>query len=237
MNRYEEEKRLAAKEAVRYVTEGMLLGVGSGTTMRYFVEVLGARVSDGLKIRAVPTSEETRQLCREWKIPLYEGSTVPERIDLTVDGADEFDSQLNMIKGGGGDLLWEKIVASASDREIIIVDSRKKVAELGTTFHLPVEVVPYASGNVGRALAGKGIPAEIRKNQDGTPFLTDEKNYILDCATGGIGDAQKLASELDHITGVVEHGLFIQMADLVIEGNEGKVLTYDSVNRVISREM
>lgn len=237
MNRYEEEKRLAAREAVRYVTDGMLLGVGSGSTMRYFVMELGKRVKNGLKVQAVPTSEETRQLCREWKIPLYRESTVPERIDLTVDGADEFDSQLNLIKGGGGDLLWEKIVASASEREIIIVDSRKKVAELGKAFHLPVEVVPYASENVRCALAGKGIPAEIRQNQDGTPFLTDEKNYILDCAAGGIGNAKRLASELDHMTGVVEHGLFINLANLVIEGNDGKVLTYDAVNKVILREV
>lgn len=235
MIRHDDEKDLAAREAVRYVEDGMVLGVGSGTTMKFFIEHLGERVKEGLKVRAVPTSKETRTRCLEWNIPLYEGDTVPPRIDLTVDGADEFDSQLNLIKGGGGDLLWEKIVAAASEREIIITDSSKRVSVLGETFPLPVEVIRYASDNVRRELEKLGIPAKLRMTDEGAPFLTDENNYILDCSTGGTGNAEQLSDTLSRMTGVVEHGLFIGLADLVIEGNDGKINTFEAQNPVIHK--
>lgn len=237
MTRYDEEKDLAAREAVKYVNDGMVLGVGSGTTMKFFIEHLGERVKDGLKVQAVPTSEETRTRCQEWNIPLYEGDTVPSRIDLTVDGADEFDSQLNLIKGGGGDLLWEKIVAVASKREIIITDSRKRVAVPGETFPLPVEVIRYASDNVRQELEKLGIPSKLRMTGKGVPFLTDENNYILDCSTGGIENVEQLSDTLDRMTGVVEHGLFIGLADLVIEGNEGKINTFEAQNLAIDKNV
>lgn len=233
MDRYDEEKKIAAHAAAAYVTDNMVLGVGSGTTVKYFIDELAEKVKSGLKVTAVPTSKTTRQLCENYGIACIDGA-VPEHIDLTVDGADEFDPCLNLIKGGGGCLLWEKIVASASEREIIIADSRKKTDMLGSGFRLPVEVIPYALNTVQSRLESIFVSAEVRKAQDGSFFVTDEGNYILDCETGGICNVEALAQTLSAMPGVVEHGLFIHMASMVLEGRNGAVYKYTAQNPVIT---
>ena len=193
MKQYDDEKRIAANAAVEYVRDDMILGVGSGTTVKYFIDALSEKVKNGLKIKAVPTSKETRKLCEAAGIECVSDKAVPEKIDLTVDGADEFDLQLNMIKGGGC-LLWEKIVASVSDFEIIIVDSSKKTDILGKHFPLPVEVIPYAIDAVQSKLRNMSIKSVIRVDKSGKPFITDEGNYIFDCNCGEILDIENLFS-------------------------------------------
>ena len=236
MDQYEQEKKNAAGAAVEYVQDGMLLGVGSGTTVKYFIDFLAEKVKAGIQVQVVPTSDQTRKLCEEHGIPMYQGECVPEQIDLTVDGADQFDSQLNLIKGGGGCLLWEKIVASASLCEIIIADSRKRTACLGDGFSLPIEVIPYALTHVRSMLKKMGISAELRVMESKKPFITDEGNYILDCSTGALKDAVGLAASLSQITGVVEHGLFIGLTDMVIEAKGEEVNTYFAKSPIITSE-
>lgn len=223
MKDYEQEKQIAAKEAVKYVKNHMILGVGSGSTVKYFIHELGQAVSKGLLVTAVPTSKETAELCKAADIPLYHENKIPENIDLTVDGADEFDADLNLTKGGGGDLLWEKIIASVSKRELIIADSRKQVAVLGQTFPLPVEVIPCAADILINKIKKLQLNPVLRLKQDGTPFITDEGNYLLDCASDGMKDLYGMSEKLDHIIGVVEHGIFLGMADMVIMGNNDTV--------------
>lgn len=222
---FEKEKALAAKEAVKYIEEGMVVGVGSGTTTAYFIQYLGERVRDGLNIIAVPTSDATMELCKQQGIPLVT-ENVPSRIDITVDGADEFDSQLRLIKGGGGDLLHEKIIASATKREIIIVDSRKYVDVLGSTFALPVEVIRFAWHKVAQTIKLYGGEPVLRLKADKTCFVTDEGNYILDCKFNGITDPAGLLNVLSNIPGLVESGLFINMASEVIMGKGDKVVYF-----------
>lgn len=237
MNHYDEEKRLAANAAVEYVKDGMIIGVGSGTTVKYFIDALAVKVSNGLKIKAVPTSRQTRKLCESVGIEcISDDAAVPARINLTVDGADEFDLQLNMIKGGGGCLLWEKIVASVSDFEIIIVDSSKKTDILGKKFQLPVEVIPYAVNAVQNKLENISIQSVLRTTESGNLFITDEGNYILDCNVGEILNIENLLHTLQQITGIVENGLFVHMADIIIEGCGDKINKYNSINPIITYE-
>lgn len=234
MKQYDDEKRIAANAAVEYVRDDMILGVGSGTTVKYFIDALSEKVKNGLKIKAVPTSKETRKLCEAAGIECVSDKAVPEKIDLTVDGADEFDLQLNMIKGGGGCLLWEKIVASVSDFEIIIVDSSKKTDILGKRFPLPVEVIPYAIDAVQSKLRNMSIKSVIRVDKSGKPFITDEGNYILDCNCGEILDIESFLHKLQSITGIVENGLFVHMANIIIEGCGDKINKYNSVSPAIT---
>jgi ribose 5-phosphate isomerase len=234
MGQYDAEKKIAANEAVKYVKDNMILGVGSGTTVKYFIDALSERVKDGLNIKAVPTSKETRRLCEAGGIECMPDKAVPTKIDLTVDGADEFDLKLNMIKGGGGCLLWEKIVASVSEFEIIIVDSSKKTDILGKKFHLPVEVIPYAVDAVQNRLGCMSVPSVLRTDESGQPFITDEGNYILDCNTGEIPDIEGFLRTLQQITGIVENGLFVRMADIIIEGSGDKINKYTSMSPVIT---
>lgn len=236
MNQYDEEKKLVANAAVEYVKDNMILGIGSGTTVKYFIDALSEKISNGLKIKAVPTSKETRKLCESAGIECISDKAIPVKIDLTVDGADEFDLQLNMIKGGGGCLLWEKIVASVSDFEIIIVDSSKKTDILGKKFHLPVEVIPYAVNAVQNQLENISIQSVLRTTESGNLFITDEGNYILDCNTGEILDIENLLHTLQQITGIVENGLFVHMADIIIEGCGDKVNKYNSISPIITDE-
>lgn len=237
MDRYEEEKQLAASAAVGYVKNNMILGVGSGSTVQYFIEALGERVQAGLHVLAVPTSVKSEQLCELHGIPVCKNNTAEPVIDLTVDGADEFDPQLNLIKGGGGALLREKIVASASIREIIIADSRKKVETLGQTFPLPIEVLPYAISSVLHKIKAHNMTACLRLLETGDPCLTDQGNYILDCKTGPIRDLHYLSDLFNQMAGVVEHGIFMDMADMVIMGNQGAIETYEAHNPVIPKEV
>ena len=209
-------KRAAAAEALKAVTPDMRLGLGTGSTARHFVDLLGQRVADGLKVICVPTSEATRLQAESLSIPLTTLDETPH-LDLTVDGADEIDPALSLIKGGGGALLREKIVASASDAMIVIADDTKVVQRLGR-FPLPIEVNPFGLGATQRAveaaLAKAGCPAGtvLRKKADGLVFVTDGGHMILDAACGQIPDVPLLSSLLFAVPGVVEHGLFIGMA-------------------------
>lgn len=213
-------KRAAAAEALTAVTNGMRLGLGTGSTARHFVELLAERVCGGLRIVGVPTSEETRAQAERLGIPLTTLDETPE-LDLTVDGADEFDPALDLIKGGGAALLREKIVAAASARMIVITDSSKQVPALGR-FPLPIEVNAFGLEATRRAIAAVleacGCPAPIsqRKTRDGHVLVTDGGHMILDAACGRIPDAPLLATRLHTVPGVVEHGLFIGLASDVI---------------------
>jgi ribose 5-phosphate isomerase A len=215
----ENQKRRAAARALDEVRPGMRLGLGTGSTARHFVELLAERVRGGLELVGVPTSEATRQQAERLGVPLTTLDETPE-LDLTVDGADEIGPDLALIKGGGGALLREKIVAAASARMIVIADESKWVRELGG-FPLPIEVVPFGIGATRRAIeaaaaAGGAQPALTRRMKDGHVFVTDEGHCILDAAFGRIADPKSLASRLAAIPGVVEHGLFIGMAQAAI---------------------
>lgn len=219
-------KRLAAAEAIGFVEDGMKLGLGTGSTAAVFVDLLGEKVKAGLSVVCVPTSEATRAQAERLGIPL---STLDETpyLDLTVDGADEMDEVLRLIKGGGGALLREKIVAAASARVVIIADQSKMVETLGK-FPLPVEVVPFGLTATKTLVASlsedAGCTGEIklRLKPDGTAFVTDNGNYILDCAFGEIADPESLDDALKLVPGVVESGLFIGLADYgIVAGPEG----------------
>ena len=213
-------KRLAAGRAADLVTSGMRLGLGTGSTARHFVDIIGERTRAGLEVVCVPTSEATRAQAEALGIPLTTLDATPE-LDLTVDGADEFDPDFNLTKGGGGALLREKIVAAASGRLVVIVDRTKQVARLGK-FPLPIEVVPFGLAATRRlvvdaaAEAGCRGPIDLRRDGQGHVFVTDGGHYILDCAFGEIPDPARLATALTRVPGVVETGLFIGMASVVI---------------------
>ena len=216
-----EEKKLAARAAIEYVHDGMILGLGTGTTTSYALQFLGERVRQGLNVQGIPTSETTRQLALREQIPLTDFSR-SSRIDLCIDGADEINDNLDMIKGGGGALLREKIVASCSDFYIIIADSSKQVNQLGT-FPLPVEVVSFGWQVVFDQLEELKYRPVLRL-QGESPFLTDEGNCIIDCNLGRIDDPLDLETKLNCIPGIVENGLFSGMCDLLILGEGDEVL-------------
>lgn len=213
-------KRQAAARALEDVRDGMRLGLGTGSTARHFVEMLGERVRGGFKVVAVPTSEATRAQAEQCGIALTTLDETPQ-LDLTVDGADEVDPDLNLVKGAGGALLWEKIVAAASARMIVIADATKWVDTLGG-FPLPVEVVPFGLGAtrvaIVRALESVGCQAELvlRTGRDGLAFVTDGGHWIVDAKCRRIDDPGRLAAALNGIPGVVEHGLFIGLASKII---------------------
>ena len=222
----EAQKREAAARALDWVRPGMRLGLGTGSTAKHFVDLLGERVRSGFNVITVPTSEATRAQAAELNIPL---STLDETpvLDLTVDGADEIAPDLTLIKGGGGALLREKIVAAASASMVVIADESKWVPVLGR-FALPIEVVPFGLAATQRATdaatlaAGAPGPSRLRKDKNGHVFVTDGGHWILDAALGQIPDPRELASRLAAIPGVVEHGLFIGLAHAVIlAGNAG----------------
>jgi ribose 5-phosphate isomerase A len=210
----DQEKEAAARASLRFIKDGQVVGLGTGSTAAYFVSLLGEQVRGGLKIRGIPTSERSREQAASLGIPL---TTLDEcqSIDVTVDGADEVDPQLRLIKGGGGALLREKIVASATTQLVIVADATKRVPVLGK-FPLPVEVIKFARALVAKRIAALGADVELRLQPDGKPYLTDENNYILDCRFGQIEDADALAWQLSDMPGVVEHGLFIGMASVVL---------------------
>ncbi len=218
-----QEKQAAARVAVALVESGNIVGLGSGSTAAYAVQFLAERVREGLKIVGIPTSQKTQQLAEELKIPL---ATLDEHssIDIDIDGADEIDPQLNVIKGGGGALLREKIVASISRRFIVIADSSKQVARLGK-FPLPVEIIPFAEKLIANRIAEIGAEVTLRRGADGNPYVTDEGHHILDCQFGEIADPAALAEKLRALPGVVEHGLFIGMAEMALIGKGGEVVS------------
>ena len=216
----DEMKRRAAQRAMAFVRPGMKLGLGTGSTARHFVDLIGAAVREGLDVVGVPTSEATAAQARGLGVKLTDLDATPE-LDLTVDGADEFDSRLRLIKGGGGALLREKIVAAASRRMVVIADSSKRVVRLGR-FPLPVEVAPFGLGAtrlaVEKAAAGAGCAGTLtlRRAADGAPFVTDGGHLILDAAFGAIDAPERLAAALEAVPGVMGHGLFLGLADMVI---------------------
>ena len=210
----EDLKREAARRALDLVEPGMRLGLGTGTTARHFVDLLGEKVAGGLKVRCVATSEATHKQAEGLGIPMTTLDDMPE-LDLTVDGADEVDPELRLIKGGGGALLREKIVAAASRSLAIIADASKLVPRLGA-FPLPVEVVPFGltatRGHIEKTFESLGLSGKIVLRGGASPFVTDGGHFILDCALGAIPDPERLAAALSTIPGVVEHGLFIGYA-------------------------
>lgn len=217
-------KQKAAEQAVGYVTSGMVVGLGSGSTVKFALEFLGGAVNSGKleRIVGIPSSGQTEDLANEMGIPLTTFEEHPE-IDLTIDGADEVDPQLNLIKGGGGALLREKIVAQASRRNIIIVDESKLSPRLGTQWAVPIEVIPFALAVEMHFLQGLGAKPILRGEGDQDPFITDEGNLILDAHFGPIEDVQRLADQLNQRAGIVEHGLFLGMATEVIVAGKGGV--------------
>jgi ribose 5-phosphate isomerase A len=218
-------KRLTGEKAAEYIEDGMIIGLGTGSTAYYAVKKVGELVRDGLKIKAVPTSKETAELAAAEGIDLVELADV-EGLDLTIDGADEVDPDFNLIKGGGGALLREKIVASATDKLVIVVDESKLVEHLGA-FPLPVEVTPFSWQYTQRMIEKFSCSSEIRR-KDGEIFVTDNGNYILDCDFGQIEDPLKISVELNKLPGVVENGIFAEMAEIVVVGyNDGHIEVLD----------
>lgn len=222
LNARDEEKQLAARAAVQLVESGNIVGLGSGSTATYAIRFLAERVREGLKIIGIPTSQKTKQLAEQLGIPL---STLEEhpQIDIDIDGADEIDAQLNLIKGGGGALLREKVVASATRRFIVVAESTKLVARLGK-FPLPVEVISFAESLIQTRIEALGAKVSLRRYPYGNPYATDEGHHILDCYFGEIADPPALAQKLRSFPGVVEHGLFIGMAEMAFVGKDGRVV-------------
>lgn len=220
-------KRESARQALDYVKPGMRLGLGTGSTAAHFVDLLAEKMRGGLRIVGVPTSEATRKQAESLGIPLTTLDETPE-LDLTVDGADELDASLNLIKGGGGALLREKIVASASKEMIVVADESKAVTELGR-FPLPVEVVDFGLEATRRAIAAVSAEAGcrgeliLRKKADGHVFVTDQEHVILDGHFGRIPDPVALAKGLAQVPGVVEHGLFVGLATRAILAGSGGI--------------
>jgi ribose 5-phosphate isomerase A len=232
-------KFVAAKKATDYVKTGMKVGLGTGSTAAWLVQCLGEMVrDDGLRIQGVPTSTRTAQLARDVGIEVISLDEA-KWLDLTIDGADEYDSNLNLIKGGGGALLQEKIVATASDQMIVIADVSKKVETLGA-FPLPVEIIPFGWQTtktlIEETLIGLdvlGQSTSLRMNGD-APFVTDEGNHILDLHLARIGNARQLSLVVNQIPGVVENGLFIDICDTIIIGyGDGKVEVRDMNNGAV----
>lgn len=212
-------KQKAAVYAVRFIEPGMTVGLGTGSTAVHAVRELARLHTEGLlpRMQAFATSSEVAREAAAAGLPLIDAEG-PVSIDITIDGADEVDPRLDLIKGGGGALLHEKIVAQVTRREIIVVDEAKLSPKLGTLYALPVEVVPFGRGSQKDFLARLGGNPVLRSASDGTPFVTDEGNFIYDCNFGPVDDAEELAAELQSRAGVVEHGLFLGMTDDLIIG-------------------
>lgn len=235
MESTEDMKKLAADKAVEYIKDGMIVGLGTGSTAEYAIRKLGELVvKDELDIKGIPTSVHTKKIAKECGIPL---ATLEEYsvIDITIDGADEVDSKLNLIKGGGGALTREKIVAFHSEKEIIVVDDSKIVKALGVNFPLPVEVLKFGWTATKRALEEFGCICSLRKVMN-EPFITDNQNYIIDCDFEHIPEPEQIEFDINSIPGVVENGLFIGLADEVIVGSKQGIMTLESNSKIIPNE-
>lgn len=221
----EQLKKLAGEKAAKYIDDGMIVGLGSGSTIAYTIKKIGELIQNKeLKITGIPTSSKTAKLAKEHSIPLSNLEEHPV-IDLTIDGADEVDRNFNLIKGGGGALTREKIVAYNSKQEIIVVDETKIIQRLGSSFPLPIEVVKFGWNPVKQKIEEEhDCKVELRTVMD-QPFITDNANYIVDCEFDKIDDPQQLEKELNVIPGVIENGLFIDLTDIVIIGSRDGVRT------------
>jgi ribose 5-phosphate isomerase A len=211
-------KQRACQRAAQEVQDGMVLGLGTGSTVYYFLQELGRMVREGVRITGVSTSVQTAQLATQLAIPLTSLDDHPH-LDLAVDGADEVDGHLNLIKGAGGALLREKIVAASAARFLIVVDDSKMVHQLGTRFPVPVEVVPFGHIPATYALEGLGARVSLRRGADGQTWLSDNGNYIVECRFGPIADPVALQQQLLAIPAVIDSGLFIGMTDTVLVGH------------------
>ncbi|MEK5062263.1 ribose-5-phosphate isomerase RpiA [Cytobacillus sp. FSL R5-0596] len=220
MNSSDLQKKAAGEKAAEFVRSGMTIGLGSGSTVFWFLKRLGELINAGLTVRGVPSSLRTEGWAREFNIPLTDFSKT-QLLDLAIDGADEVDPYFNLTKGGGGSLLREKIVDAYAKKLIIIVDESKLVNQLGK-FPLPVEVVPFGWELTSNRIAELGAIPQLRVN-DGEIFVSNNGNYILDCQFEKIPNPKELHNQLKQMTGVVETGLFIDMTDLVLVGSTGKV--------------
>jgi len=219
---FDREKQAAARDSLRFIHEGDIVGLGTGSTFNYILAPLAERVHAGLKILAIATSNQTAKMAAELGIPLTTLDQHQE-INVDIDGADEIDPQLVLIKGGGGAFLREKIVASAAKKLVIVADSSKQVSVLGKA-PVPVEVVPFARALVTKEIQALGAAVNLRKDKHGEVFVTDESHHILDCSFGQIPDPHSLELQLEEIPGVVGHGLFIGMADVVLIGKGDTVI-------------
>ncbi len=220
----DQEKEAAARASLRFVNDGDIVGLGSGSTAECAIRLLGERLKSGLRIRGIPTSVRSKELAASLGIPL---TTLDDyqQIDVTIDGADEFDPELRLIKGGGGALLREKIIASASKKVVIVADSSKQVQVLGK-FPMPVEVIPFAQALIANKITALGASVTLRQYVYENPFVTDEGHHILDCHFGQIPDPPTLARTLGDMPGVVEHGLFINMVNVVLMGKGDEVMEF-----------
>ncbi|HEV2467651.1 MAG TPA: ribose-5-phosphate isomerase RpiA [Candidatus Sulfotelmatobacter sp.] len=210
----DQEKEAAARASLQFIKDGQVVGLGTGSTAAHFIKLLGEQVKKGLRIRGIPTSVRSKELAESLGIPLITLDDCQE-IAVTVDGADEVDPKLRLIKGGGGAMLREKIVASATRQMVVVADATKQVQVLGK-FPLPVEVIRFAQALVAKRITALGADVRLRMGDDGKPYVTDENNHILDCRFGQIQDPEGLARELSGMPGVVEHGLFIGMASVAL---------------------
>jgi ribose 5-phosphate isomerase A len=222
-----ESKRMAGEKAAELIKDGMTVGLGTGSTVYYTILKIGEMVKNGLNIKGISTSSSTSKIANELGIPLIPLNEV-DYIDITIDGADEVDNSLNGIKGGGGALLHEKLVAVSSNKVIWVVDSNKRVNKLGK-FPLPVEVIPFSYRHVFTKLENMNFNPKIRM-KDNNIFVTDEQNYIIDLCLNEIENLYELQYKLNAIPGIVEHGLFLEIADTLIIGNNNSV-------EVITRNM
>lgn len=223
VEKQDELKQKAAHRAVEFVESGMVVGLGTGSTTAFAVIRIGERLKSGdLKdIVGIPTSIRTEKLATEWHIPLCGLEDQPV-IDVTIDGADEVDPDLNLIKGGGGALLREKVVAQASRQNVIIVDESKLSPRLGTRWALPVEVIPFAAKSAENFLKSQGAAVTLRLDDNGQPYQTDQNNYILDANFGEMADPKSVAASLNERAGIVEHGLFLGLAsDVIVAAEDG----------------
>jgi ribose 5-phosphate isomerase A len=228
----EDLKKIAAEKAVEQIKDGMIVGLGTGSTMKYALRKLGKLVRKDLKIQGIATSVITKRIAQEEEIPL---TTIDEHseIDITIDGADEVDSSLNLIKGGGGALTREKIIAYNSKKVIIIVDDSKVVKALGIDFPLPVEVIKFGWTSTKKALEKFGCEVIRREVIQSEPYISDNGNYILDCDFDHITNPEELEKDIKTIPGVVENGLFINLTDEVIVGGKQGIVTLDKEKTVI----
>jgi ribose 5-phosphate isomerase A len=215
------EKQAAARASLKYVRDGQIVGLGTGSTANFAIRMLGDRVREGMKIRGIPSSIASRDLALQLGIPLITLDDA-QQIDVTIDGADEFDPALNLIKGGGGAMLREKIVAFASRQLVIVTDSSKQVPVLGK-FPLPVEVITFAEQLIAKRISDLGAKVIQRQDKSGKTYVTDESHHILDCHFGQIPDPAALARTLSDMPGIVEHGLFVGMANVVVMAKSGSV--------------